>query len=208
MKKYYIKYYGNSILNKIERFKDKIQPEEPTICYAGSAGGDYGSSWCTPYDINHPLVFDWYGTRVASMAKMMARRIFADSLFFGRYLGAILDYEIIERETEPEGHFDGGYYLKRFYGLDLFDKVPQEFEIQEGDYSGYQIQRGQVVIDDLNQKPLLRLIDWVKKNLKPKFKVEPSQLLKIQNGVAKELEKITKRATKRKRPYDKCFPKF
>lgn len=208
MKKYCIKYYGTSVLDKIERLKKGTQPEEPTICYAGSAGGDYGSSWCTPHNINHPLVYDWYGTRVASIAKMMARRIFADSLFFGRYLGTILDYEIIEREVEPEGYFDGTYYLKRFYDLDPFGKVPQEFEIQEGDYSGCQIQRDQVVIDDLNQKPLLCLIDWAKKNLKPKFKVEPSQLSKIQNGVAKELEKITKRAAKRKRPYDKFFPKF
>lgn len=208
MKKYYIKYYGSSILNKIERFKDKIQREEPRICYAGSAGGDYGSSWCTPHDINHPLVYDWYGTRVASIAKMMARRIFADSLFFGRYLGAILDYEIIEREIEPEGYFDGEYYLKRFYGLDYFDKVPEKFRIQEGDCGYRQIPRDQIVIDDLDKDPLLRLIDWAKKNLKPKFKVEPSQLSKIQNDVARELEKITKRAAKRKRPYDKHFPKF
>lgn len=208
MKKYHIKYCGPSIFDKMERFKKETQPEEPTVCYAGSAGGDYGSSWCKPYDINHPLVFDWYGTRVASIAKMMARRIFADSLLFGRYIGIILDYEIIEREAEPEGHFDGAYYLKRFYGLDLFDKVPQEFEIKEGDCGGHQIPRDQVAIDDLNQKPLLRLIDWAKKNLKPKFKVEPSQLSKIQNGVARELEKITKRAAKRKRPYDKHFPKF
>lgn len=208
MKKYHIKYYGASVFDKIKQLEGKTQPEEPTVCYAGSAGGDYGSSWCKPFNINHALVFDWYGTDVASIAKMMARRIFADSLIFGRYVGAILNYEIIEREVEPEGHFDGGYYLKRFYNLGDFDKVPQEFKIQEGDCGYRQIPRDQVVIHDLGQKPLLRLIDWAKKNLKPKFKVEPSQLSKIQERVAKELEKITKRAAKRKRPYNKCFPKF
>ena len=133
MKKYHIKYYGTSVLDKRKRLERGAQPEESTICYAGSAGGDYGSSWCKPCDINHPLVFDWYGTCVVSIAKMMAQRIFADSLFFGHYIGTILDYEIIEREVEPEGRFDGEYYLKRFYGLDVFDKIPQEFEIQEGD---------------------------------------------------------------------------
>lgn len=208
MKKYYIKYYGTSVFDKIQKLKKEAQPEEPTVCYAGTAGGDYGSSWCKPYNINHALVFDWYGTRVVSIAKMMARRIFADSLIFGKYTGSILDYEIIEREVEPEGHFDGEYYLKRFYGLDAFDKVPEKFKIQEGDCGYRQIPRDQIVINDLGQKPLLHLIDWVKKNLKPKFKVEPSQLLKIQEGVAKELGKIIKRAEKRKRPYNKYFPKF
>lgn len=208
MKKYYIKYCGTSVFDKIRQLKGGAQPEEPTICYAGSAGGDYGSSWCQPFNIDHPLVFDWYGTRVASIAKMMARRIFADSLLFGLYIGSILNYEIIEREIEPEGHFDGEYYLKRFYDLDVFDKVPQEFEIREGDCGDRQIPRDRVVINNLDQEPLLRLIAWAKKNLKPKFKVEPSQLSKIQEGVAKELEKITKRAAKRKRPYDKYFPKF
>lgn len=208
MKKYYIKYYGDYVSDKKERLKGGAQPEELTVCYAGSTGGDYGSSWCKPHDINHPLVYDWYGTHVASIAKMMARRIFADSLFFGHYIGGILDYEIIEREVEPEGYFDGEYYLKRFYGLDDFDKVPEKFKIQEGDCGYRQIPRDRIVINDLNREPLLRLIDWAKKNLKPKIKVEPSQLLKIQESVKKELEKITKRAEKRKRPYNKCFPKF
>lgn len=173
MKKYLIKY---------------TNIENNEVWYAGSPNGD-GRSYCLTKA--ESSAFDVYGTKINSMANVLASRIFYDTMRIdGLAFHLWYTYEIVEIEVEPTWYFDMQYYIKRFYGIHCYERLPEGFKVEGDEY--HKPLWEEIVINDLNLKGLKRLINWLKENRKPKFKMEPSQLKNIQLKVEEKLNKYEK----------------